>query len=136
MLFFFALLLIIDQSSCFTSNIRNFNRFKTIESGIFEVNSPLQHQNQVINSNYINSKHKSTELYFIQAAFATTCAIGVFLYVAANIDEIKEKQRIATEAAITKQTSDIKSAQQQQQDAIKKAQAKQKEAIERGLKGK
>lgn len=136
LLFSVLLLIILDQIISFSSNIRNFHRFKTIESSIFEVNSPLQHQNHLIKSNYINSKHKSTELYFIQAAFATTCAVGVFLYVAANIDEIKAKQKIATEAAITKQTSDIKSAQQQQQEAIKQAQLKQKEAIERGLKGK
>lgn len=55
-----------------------------------------------------------------------TAIIG---YVATHIDEIKEKQAVATEATMKKQSSDIKSAQAQQKAAIEEAMRKQQEAI-------
>mgnify|MGYP006879045206 CR=1 FL=1 len=72
-----------------------------------------------------------TRMNFVQAAFATACAVSVFSYVFTHIDEIKAKQEAATRVAMDNQKNDIQRAQEGQKAAIEAAQAKQKEAIEK-----
>ena len=67
----------------------------------------------------------------IQAAFAAGCALSVFFYVWANIDEIKAKQAENIARTVEKQTMDIKSAQDGQKRAIAEAQRKQQADIEK-----
>lgn len=66
-----------------------------------------------------------------QILFAASCAGAVFLYVASNIDSIKEKQKIAIDKAMTEQTVNIRSAQDSQRVAIEKAQRDQAANIAR-----
>ena len=66
---------------------------------------------------------------FLPAAFAATCAGAVIAYVYFNIDDIKEKQKLATDRAMQEQTVNIQNAQDSQRKAIEAAQLKQQEAI-------
>jgi len=76
-------------------------------------------------------KSSGTRIQMIQSIFAASCAFAVFSYVWNNIDEIKAKQAVAMEKAITKQTNDIQSAQEKQKRDIAEVQRKQAEEIER-----
>jgi len=67
----------------------------------------------------------------VQTIFAAGCALSVFFYVLNNIDEIKLKQKLATEKAMAEQTASIKDAQDVQRRAIEEAQRKQQAEIEK-----
>lgn len=76
------------------------------------------------------------ERHFIAPLIATTCAVSVFLYVFFNIDEIREKQKIATENAIKEQNETISSVQAEQRRKIQEIQKKQQDAIDQIKNGK
>lgn len=76
-------------------------------------------------------QQSATRAHFIQVLIAASCALSVFYYVWTNIDEIKAKQEIAAKQALTKQSADIRSAQELQRKAIEDAQRKQQEAIDK-----
>jgi len=54
---------------------------------------------------------------------------AVFMYVATHIDEIKAQQKVAVDAAMTEQASNVRSAQEKQKEAIEKARLQQEAAI-------
>lgn len=88
----------------------------------------------LIGSGISNRQDRSKQLMkrnFIAPLIATTCAVSVFLYVFFNIDEIREKQKIATENAIKEQNKTISSAQEEQRRKIEKIKKQQQEAIDR-----
>lgn len=71
------------------------------------------------------------KLHFVQVAFAAGCAFAVFFYALTHIDEIKAKQKAATEEAMRIQDVNIDNAKESQRRAIEAAQKKQREDIER-----
>lgn len=99
------------------------------------------HQRTLLERRLVTPTHQTTALkhrrdilkrdMFLapQIAFAASCAGAVFAYVYFNIDEIKEKQRIATDRVKVEQTVNIRTAQDAQRDAIEKAQRDQAENI-------
>ena len=64
-----------------------------------------------------------------QIAFVTAIVGAFICYIAANIDDIKIKQKVATDAAMAQQSTDIKDAMSKQQESIKKARESQERAI-------
>ena len=77
-------------------------------------------------------KTKRSELMqqnLVQALFAAGCAGAVIAYVVANIDEVKEKQKVAVEQTMSKQAADIKSVQEKQRLEIERIQRQQADAI-------
>lgn len=66
-----------------------------------------------------------------QVAFAASCAVAVFLYALTNIDEIKAKQKVAVERAMSEQSATLKNTQETQRLAIEKVQAEQKRAVQK-----
>jgi hypothetical protein len=85
------------------------------------------------NFSRVNAK-SSTQLQMLilpQITFVASCVAAIVAYIYFNIDEIREKQKIAVDKAMIQQSSDIKSAQDSQRAAIEKAQALQREAIEK-----
>ena len=88
----------------------------------------------LIGSGIGNRQDRSKQLMkrnFIAPLIATTCAVSVFLYVFFNIDEIREKQKIATENAIKEQNKTISSAQEEQRRKIEKIKQQQQDAIDK-----
>ncbi len=67
------------------------------------------------------------ELFPALVPIASAAAIIAYIYF--NIDEIKEKQKVATEIAMTEQRDNISKAQKQQQEAIEKARRQQEAAL-------
>jgi hypothetical protein len=100
----------------------------------------------------INKSTYSSFTYILTHSSHRACATAVFLYVAANIEEIKAKQKVAVEKAMNEQSLSIKSAEESQRLgthslthsltqslthsllAIEKARKQQQEAISKGLK--
>merc|ERR1719453_742312 len=76
-----------------------------------------------------SSRDELVKVEFVQTAFAAGCALAVFSYVWNNIEEIKEKQAIAVNQTMTKQTNDIKSAQETQKANIARIQEEQRQNI-------
>lgn len=64
-----------------------------------------------------------------QIAFVASCVAAVVAYAVLNIDEIREKQKIATDKAVAEQTTNIRSAVDSQKAAIEKARLSQEAAV-------
>ena len=64
-----------------------------------------------------------------QAIFAAGCAGAVIAYVVANVDEVKEKQKIAVEQTMSKQADTIRDVQEKQRLEIERIQRQQQDAI-------
>jgi hypothetical protein len=98
--------------------------------------SGLQPYNHLIGGSKVTRQPRgphthTTRLHFVQTIFAAGCALSVFFYVWANIDDIKAKQQLAMDKAIGEQTVTIQNAQEQQKRTIEAAQKKQQDEIAR-----
>ena len=74
-------------------------------------NSINKSPNYLYKTNIRSNKLTQHNLFLApQIAFVASCVAAVVTYVALNIDDIKEKQKIATDKAMVEQTTNIKSA--------------------------
>ena len=64
-----------------------------------------------------------------QIVIAASCTIAVVTYVVNNIDEIREKQKVAVEKTITEQNATIKSVEEKQRDDIARIKREQEQNI-------
>jgi len=97
------------SSSSSSSSINSIKFYRSNSNS--NSNSINKSPNYLYKTNIRSNKLTQHNLFLApQIAFVASCVAAVVTYVALNIDDIKEKQKIATDKAMVEQTTNIKSA--------------------------